>query len=176
MLVCIWIFAHQFLSDMVWWYRQLKLYILIPVWMTWTFIQGHSCLRNQKLLYPFSHIFLHWFGWNSVCCYNLMVSWLSCYVYSIWLIFKGENSTYKCDFINHIVNINLCLDTCESIHLILVRHNLTLQHDSSLNDPDLQSGHRAIGKLDPVQSFCCKVVWSNPNIHDGRLCQGNDSK
>ena len=26
-----------------------KLYILILVWMTLIFIQGHSCMRNQKL-------------------------------------------------------------------------------------------------------------------------------
>ena len=26
-----------------------KLYILLSVWMTLTFIQGHSCIRNEKL-------------------------------------------------------------------------------------------------------------------------------
>ena len=31
-----------------------KLYILISVWMTLTFIQGHSCMNNQKILCPFS--------------------------------------------------------------------------------------------------------------------------
>ena len=43
----------------------MKLYILIsvtfskgPVWMTLTFIQDHSCMRNQKLLLPFSGKFL----------------------------------------------------------------------------------------------------------------------
>ena len=25
-----------------------KLYTLISLWMTWTFIQGHSCMRNKK--------------------------------------------------------------------------------------------------------------------------------
>ena len=33
------------------------LYILISVWMTMTFIQGHSCRRNQKLWCPFYHKF-----------------------------------------------------------------------------------------------------------------------
>ena len=39
-----------------------KLYILISVWMTLTFIQGHSCTRNQKLWYPFSQKFCSGFG------------------------------------------------------------------------------------------------------------------
>ena len=31
-----------------------KLDILISVWMILTFIQGHSCVRNQRLGFPFS--------------------------------------------------------------------------------------------------------------------------
>ena len=34
--------------------RISKLYILVSVWMSLTFIQGHSCMRNQKLVCPFS--------------------------------------------------------------------------------------------------------------------------
>ena len=35
--------------------KTTKLYILISVWMTLTFIQGHSCIRNKKKLWcPFS--------------------------------------------------------------------------------------------------------------------------
>ena len=33
--------------------KTTALYILIPVWMTLAFIQGHSCMRNQKLLGPY---------------------------------------------------------------------------------------------------------------------------
>ena len=41
----------------------IKLYILISVWMILTFIQGHSCMRNQKLLCIFFWgKFLSWFG------------------------------------------------------------------------------------------------------------------
>ena len=39
-----------------------KLYILISVWVTLTFSQGHSCMRNQKLQCPFSPKFKYWFG------------------------------------------------------------------------------------------------------------------
>ena len=35
-----------------------KLYIFISVWMTLTFIQCHSCMRNKKLRCPFSQNFL----------------------------------------------------------------------------------------------------------------------
>ena len=30
--------------------KSTKLYILVSVWMTLTFIQGHSCIRNKKIL------------------------------------------------------------------------------------------------------------------------------
>ena len=54
-----------------------KFYILISVWMTLTFIRGHSCVRNQKLWCPFSQKFcsqiwliqflatICWFFWSS---------------------------------------------------------------------------------------------------------------
>ena len=58
--------------------RTTELYILIPVWMTLTFIEGHSCIRNQKLQCPFSDTFKYQFGWNSGCCNNLLVCWSSC--------------------------------------------------------------------------------------------------
>ena len=35
-------------------------------------------------------------------------------------------------------------------------------------------GHKVRGKLELVQSFCCKVNWSNSNVHDGWLCKEND--
>ena len=37
-------------------------------------------------------------------------------------------------------------------------------------------GHRVMGKVDLVQSFCCKVTWSNSNGHDGWLCKENDQR
>ena len=52
-----------------------KLYILVSVWMALTFIQCHSCMRNQKLRCPFSRKFKPRFGLNSVCCHNLLVCW-----------------------------------------------------------------------------------------------------
>ena len=39
-----------------------KFNIFISVWRTVAFIQGHSCIRNQKLSCPFSHKFNYQFG------------------------------------------------------------------------------------------------------------------
>ena len=55
-----------------------ELYILTSVWMTLTSIQGHSCMRNQRLWCPFSCKFQYRFGWNSACCHSLLVCWSSC--------------------------------------------------------------------------------------------------
>ena len=65
-----------------------KLCILIPVWMTMMFIQGHSCVINQKLLGPFSHKFLKQFEKK----FSQLVCWNPCQVCSTQLIFKGEIS------------------------------------------------------------------------------------
>ena len=35
-------------------------------------------------------------------------------------------------------------------------------------------GHGVMGNLGLVQSFCCKVAWSNLNVHYGWLCKGDD--
>ena len=42
-----------------------KLYFLISVWLTLTFIQDHSCVRYQRLWCPFPQQFCCQFGWNS---------------------------------------------------------------------------------------------------------------
>ena len=51
-LACVQKFVDCFLSIGVM-IGTAKLNILITVWMTMTFIHGHSCMRNQKLLCPF---------------------------------------------------------------------------------------------------------------------------
>ena len=35
-------------------------------------------------------------------------------------------------------------------------------------------GHGVTGKLELVQSFCCKVARHNPNVCDGLLCKEDD--
>ena len=39
-------------------------------------------------------------------------------------------------------------------------------------------GYRVVGKLELVQSFCCKVAWNNSNVGDGWhwLCEMNVKK
>ena len=53
-------------------------YILIWIWMTLTFVQGHSWARNWKLLHSFSRKFLIRFWGNAVLYDNLSVCWRSC--------------------------------------------------------------------------------------------------
>ena len=55
MLACLWISMDQFCFKLSIIIETTKLYTLIPVWMTMMFIQGYSCMRNQKLLCSFSH-------------------------------------------------------------------------------------------------------------------------
>ena len=50
-----------------------KLYSLIPVWMTLTFIQGRSWLRKQNLVCSFSRKFFIRLGWNLDCCHLLLL-------------------------------------------------------------------------------------------------------
>ena len=53
----------------------IKFYILISVWMTLTFIHGHSCIRNNNLIIRCT--FKCRFRWKSVCCHSLLVCWSS---------------------------------------------------------------------------------------------------
>ena len=100
-LTCIQTFTDQFLSfsfKLVMMIEATKLYILKSVWMTLTFIQGHSCMKNQKLWCPYSRRFMYQFGLNSVCRHNLLVYWSSCKIKQKQnkkkfpqIIFKGGN-------------------------------------------------------------------------------------
>ena len=37
-------------------------------------------------------------------------------------------------------------------------------------------GHSITGKVELVQSFCCKVAWSNADVFDGWLCKEDDGE
>ena len=90
-----------------------KFYILISVWMTLTFIQGHSCMRNQKLLCPFSWKHCRWFGLDSVFATN-------CWFVKAHAKFVCTSNIFgrelcRCDFIEYMFNIVLFGDTHEQI-------------------------------------------------------------
>ena len=63
----IWTCADQFLSNDE---TAAGYYISIPIWITLTFSQGHSCIRNTKFLCLFSCKFVGRFGQGLVCCHN----------------------------------------------------------------------------------------------------------
>ena len=64
-LACVRSFTHRFVSNMVKRWTTLTS-SFITVWMTLTFIQDHSCMRKQTLLYSFSRKFSNWFLLNAV--------------------------------------------------------------------------------------------------------------
>ena len=139
--------------------KTTKLNILISVWMTLTFIQGHNCVRNKKLWCPCPHKFLYQSGWNSVCCHNLLVCWSSCSSYFAQVIFQGDNSA-------DVILWNMCLTlscakACEPICFKLgMMLNTTKLYSLILVWMALMfaRGHRAIGKVELVQSLCCKAA------------------
>ena len=122
-------------------------------------------MKNQKLHCPFSHKFKYQFGWNSVCCHNLLVCWSPCEIYFAQILFKGENCWH--DFMKYMFSIVVCWDTCE---LICFKLGLMLSATKLYSlVPDWMTmmftqGHMVMGKLELGQSFCCKVAWSNSNL------------
>ena len=145
-----------------------ELYILIPVSVTMTFIKGHSCMRNQKLLRSFSCKFLSWFRWNVVCCQN-------CWFVEAHDKFSRHNSYSKKTDISTgriLWNVSLTL-TCVRTLVYYICFKLDVMLDTTklftfipVYTLSFSQGHRFMGNLETVQSFCCRVAWSNPNICD----------
>ena len=77
-----------------------------------------------------------------------------------------------CDFTKCMINIVLCQNTCEPV-CVKLGMMLDMTKFYSLNALDVHSRSQGDGKA-RAQSFCCKVVWSNSNVHDGWLCKGDD--
>ena len=71
---CVLPFTDHFFFRLVVVIDSTKLYSLMLLWIAFTFIQGHSYMRKQKLLHCFSCKVFKWFGQNLVCCYDLLVS------------------------------------------------------------------------------------------------------
>ena len=71
-LACVKPFTDQVVSEFIM-IMIIDRYILKLVWMTLTFIQGHSYKRSYKLPYLFSHKDLNQFGWNVVSFHVLFV-------------------------------------------------------------------------------------------------------
>ena len=148
------------------------LYILIPVLMTLTFIQGHRYIGNQKLSRPFSCKW-NWFRWNWVCCHNLLVCWSSCQICLVCHI-QGRELCWW-DF----MNICLALSSEDTYELICFKLGMLLNATILYSlipvwmTLMVTQGHMVKGNLELVQSFCCKVAWSNSNVLDSWLCRGD---
>ena len=88
-----------------------------------------------------------------------------------------ERKLCWCDFMKYMFNIVMCQDTCEPIcfKLWMILDTTKLYSlISSWITLMFTQGHRFTGKLELVHSFCCKVAWSNSDVHDGWLCMGGN--
>ena len=144
----------------------------------WSVIQGHSCMRNQKLCCPFSCKFWYWFGWSSVCFHNLLICWSSHEFFCCCCTNKIKGrELHRHHVMKYTLNIVMCHYTWEWICFKL---------GMMLNTTKLYSlipvwmtlmftqGHMVTGKLELVQSFCFKAIWSNSSVCDGWLCERDD--
>ena len=131
--------------------------LLVWVWMIFTFIQFHSCMRKK---YPFfSQQLGSWCGRNSVCCHNLFVYWSLYYFYFAQIIVKGEHSADMILWRIYMFNIIMCQDTCELICFKLgMMLNITKLYSfiPMWMTVMLTQGDRVLGKLELVKLFCCK--------------------
>ena len=152
------------LSNFVWWYAALNSAFWYQCrWLRSSF-KVTVVWKIKKPLGSFSHKFLNQFWWNLVCCHNLLVCWSPCFIYSTQLVVRGENFTcmiyLKCTFCT-----GLCYYTCEpiSFKLSLITDMTMLYFMSPVwMTFTFTDDHRVTRKLQLVQSFCCKVAWSDP--------------
>ena len=147
---------------------------LIPIWMTLTFIQGHSYMMiKQKLLCCFPHKSPNGCGWNF---YAAMTWWSVKFkpVVSHMIHIQGRELNFG-DFKDNIFKIALCLDASELIcfklgmMIDMTKLPILIPVWSTLT---LTQGHRVVRKLELTQSFCSKVAWRSPDIHSGWVCRG----
>ena len=131
------------------------------------------------------------FGWSwwslkvtgkvELCC---KVTWSNSNVHDGWLckgddceeaLYDEERGLFEhfSSCAKYIFNIIMCLDTSEPICFKLNVINTTKFYSLIPVWMTLMftQGHRIMGKLELVQSFCCKVAWRNSNVHDGWLCK-----
>ena len=147
----------------------------MSVWVTLTFFQSHSFMRNQNFRCPLSHKLKHRFGWNSVCCHNMLGFFKLMLILFRTTTIQGRELFIR-DLMKYTFKIVMCPDTCEAIcfKLGMMQNTTNLCSLIPLSMTLMfTQGHGFTGKLELVQSFCCKVVWSNSNVCDGWLCKGN---
>ena len=75
MLACIQTFTDQFFSDLVWWLRPLSSTCWYQFGWAWPSFKVTVVWEVKNLCTHFFQKFCCWFGWNSLCCPNLLVCW-----------------------------------------------------------------------------------------------------
>ena len=141
-----------------------KLYILISVYVTLTFIQGHSCMTNRKLRCSFLRKFAIHLDENQYVATNCMFAEPHAR-FSCTSNIQGRELCWR-DYIKYTINIVLCRDTCEQICFKIGMMLVTTRLYSLVPVPESR-------ELKHVQSFFCKFARSNTNVRGGWLCKGN---
>ena len=67
-------------------YLNLQLAISLNDLYSWS-----QLYNKAKCMPSFSYRILNWFGWNCVCCYDMLMCWCSYQTYFAWFICKGED-------------------------------------------------------------------------------------
>ena len=141
-----------------------KVYVLISVWMIFTFIQGNSCIKKKKkktLVSIFSQIWV--LVWMKFSMLRQPVLFLRPLL-NLLCINKQRNIQPRelswCCFLKYTFNIVMCQDTSEPICFKL---GIMLNAVKLCNGIPVwmtllfTQGHRGKGKLELVQSFCWKL-------------------
>ena len=115
----------------------------------------------------------------------MMIDTNECYililVYMILALIQGHGNARKekvqCGLSPQLVNGFGCSLSCywdlsDEPHIHFISYN---QYSVWMTFVFTQ-GHRVPEMLELVQSFCCKVAWSNPNVRIGWLCRWVDCK
>ena len=117
------------------------------------------------------------FEWNPVSCHNLFLLWKLILYFVQYLrertllmwFYKNTWLTLSCvrTVVNRFVSNLIWCQTWPK---------LTVWCQFERPWWLLKLGYMVTGKLEHGLSFCCKVAWSDSNVHDGWLCMGYDYK
>ena len=135
-------------------------------------------MRNQKLWCQFSQKFRSQFGWNSIIMLSEPIGLLKLMLNLFYMSnIQGRELCWH-DFMKYMINIVLCWDTCELCFKLGMMLDMSKLYGliPVWMSVMLTQDHRVTGKLEILQSFCCKVAWSNLIVFDGWFCKGDDSE
>ena len=174
-LACIWTFADRFLSSLLWWWTPLNCIVwyqcewpwpslkVTEIWKKWNF----CCLflANFSMVFWMKSSMLSWYA--AMTCWSLQAQTHSfCMVYS-----QGRELNFS-DFKENMLMVGLRSDAYEPVcfkHGMMIDMIRLCMLIPAWMTLIFTQGYRVLRKLELVQSFCCNVAWSSPNICTGLI-------